>query len=172
MPFEINKSLEWIAKALGRSVRSTAPDNLPREVVEGISSVIDVLGWDRYVDARTSVETIGTAVNAIEGPVCPEGEARLVWPASIIHNDGAGPHFIWIDLVETRGEPNTFGITCSQNVSASLASTRPIGLTGPQLLLPGDFLRGRSDGTLPPATDLILRQVFVRLELGEYVPPL
>lgn len=171
MPFEINKSLEWIAKSLGRSVRSTAPDNLPREVEEGIVAGIDVLGWDRYVDRRISVESIGTAVATIDGPVCPEGEARLVWPASIVHND-AVVHFISVELVETRGEPNLFGTTISPSPGVSVAALRPNTIQGPQLLLPGDFIRGRSDGTLAPGTDLVLRQVFVRLELGEYMPPL
>ncbi len=172
MAFEINKALDWIAKALGRSKKPGVSDLLPSFLEDGIRGTVDVLGWERYLERKsTSVQGVLTAQYA-NGPVTPEGQARLIIAASVTHNAVAGK-ILDIQLVETRGSTVGLGtpITIS-GISVNSLSGVNIPLLNPVLLLPGDFIRGgRANAAFGAGEQATLFLAWLELALGEYVPP-
>ncbi len=173
MAFEINKSLEWIAKALGRSKKPGVSDRLPSFLEDGIRGTVDILGWERYLERKSSrIQGVVTAQFA-NGPVTPEGQLRLVVGAAVHHTDPI-TRVLKIELVETRGSdvPSGAAIGIAADGQTALSPDRALTLDRHVILAPGDFIRGgRNAGTFGAGTEAILTLMWLELDLGEYVPP-
>ncbi len=170
MPFKINKSLEWLAKSLGRSIKPGESDALPSFVEDGIGAQVDVLGWERYSERQTS-QVIGAAtVDRADSLPTPNNVARLVTEASGVHGDTVTQHALMIQLVTRRNVTSgTPPSVLTLNTSLiELLNGIELPITRRVLLLPGDFLRIRSNTVLGATFVMALNVAFIDIEIGEY----
>ncbi len=170
MAFKINKSLDWLAKTLGRSVKPGEEDALPSFIQDGIVAQADVLGWERYSERQTS-QVIGAAtVDRADSLPTPNNVARLVTEASGVHGDTATLHALMIQLVTRRnvtsGTPPSV-LTLNTSLIEILNGIE-VPITRRVLLLPGDFLRIRSNTVLGATFVMALNVAFIDIEIGEY----
>lgn len=167
MSFKIQNSLDWVAKALGRSLGPESGGEVPGEVDDGIKATIDALGWDRYRLAFTDNNFPLGPRQDTDATVVPEGEARLIVHAAGSHTDGAASHYLSFQKRYSGAPAPAFvGVPCNASL---VAANQEIVLLSPVLLLPGDFLRIHSHDAVGVVL-LGLTTGFLTLAIGEYVP--
>ncbi len=173
MPFEINKPLEWLAKALGRSKRPGAGDRLPRVVQEQIVAGVDVLGWERFLERQVEVTTVAGALTEVEHDVIPEGICRLVLNANFVHTVIAENLRMWIAIRTRRSGSEVDCMAPRGNAADTVVPVdTPVGIVRPVLLLPGDRLVGLVQTATNAGSTSILTSMFIDLPPGEYIPGL
>jgi len=168
LSYRVQRSLTWIAKALGidRSSARGAELDAPATVVDTIQPVVFAKGWQVLARENHETRTYTTAgvTTETDGDTPPDGEEWLVIAAAAFHTQAAAKTIL-IELQNIGGGP---GVTLSQQVGV-LNSVFTF-LPRPILLVPGQRLAAVVVQAVGAGFNLNLRMAFAKLQPGEYIP--
>jgi len=161
---KIKRAITWIRRALEITERNEIPDSIAGEIVPSL----DAFGWDR-LNETVFQNTAGTNVSTVSGPAVPQDVLRVVLEASVETSNALLAFTMWIDHFDSRAG-TSIGVM-RPIISPISAIVIRNGMQRPLVIMrPGDQLRGRCTPATGAAETLTLRQKFVDLPVGEYIP--
>lgn len=156
---KVKRSFVWLRKVM----RITEKTTLPGEILGDIRPILDTFGWDLLTRTeRLRAVSPGVTFNVLL-PTVPEDEAHLVIACDVFHNEGAAKDLTI--LYRNRG-----------GLDVALTNTGGTGqffhrvLERPFLVNAGERLIGNSRNSINGGFDFTISALFIRLDLGEYVP--
>jgi len=167
MADKIKRAIIWLRKSLDITERTDVPGSINDE----IRPILDAFGWDRLKEVENSTVS-GTATTSVNGPTVPDDVIRLVVMCSVNHTDRSVLvfHHLWVDLKPPGA--NSVGVSRPQSVPGSAAAEEiRVPVQRKFLMRPGENLRARASPATGVGITLEMRQLFVDLPIGEYVPP-
>lgn len=163
---KVKRAFVWMRKSL-RIIDKTT---LPGEIVGEIRPIIDLFGWERLNESTARITTSGANVNTITSTAVPADVLRLILEASVETSNTALAFTVWMDHLDDETNVNV-GVMRPLDIPISGVSIRS-AITRPVFMRPGDQLSGRCTPATGVGETLTLRERFVDLSIGEYIPAL
>ena len=152
--------LIWMRRALGIIEKTT----LPGEIVGEVRPTLDTFGWDKLSEPeRQSVQVVGT-IFEVSLPPAGDDELLYVFAVDVVHTDGVSAKDIGIFLVDDTGLETSISTT----IGLSANFHRSVGF--PVVVPPRFLLRARSRNAIITPSLFTISALFVRLDVGEYIP--
>lgn len=164
---KIKRAIIWLRKSL----EVTEKTELPGTITDEIRPILDAFGWDRLKEVQNNTVS-GTATTSVDGPVVPPDVIRLIVLCSVNHTEPLITvfHHLWVDLKPPGA--NSVGVSRPQSVPGSAAAEEiRVPIQRKFLMRPGENLRARASPATGVGITLEMRQLFVDLPFGEYIPP-
>lgn len=158
----INRPFSWLKKVL----EITEETDVPQVVSEQVRPVIDVFGWERFATPFTLTSTSPGATSIVSLPLVPDGEIHYCLAAHITHDDPVGSKDYSIMIVDAQGNQTAVTRTVGQSANFFLELDRPV------VIPPGGRMRGLSRNAIAGGSNFVISGLFVRLDIGEYLPAL
>jgi len=161
----INRAFSWLKKALQITEKTVAPDSLLFDV----RPTMDLFGWERFTEIEGN-NASATNTFQVDGSTVPVGVLRYVLGASVETDAAVVTETIWLELVEETSalvgliQPFLAIPRDGAGREVKAALMRPI------VMKPGDFLRGKCNPVLAAGEAITIREIFVDIPVGEYIP--
>jgi len=158
----INRAFSWLKKVLQITEKTVAPDSL----LPDVRSTLDLFAWERLAEPVTRQFAAGAlAANVVGLPTVPDGVMRYYQYLSVGHDDPAGGGLSL--SLQIRSAGFDFGVDIIH--VDQLPDPMKSGITKPLLLRPGESLFCFSDPAPAAGQQLLIRGMFIDIEVGEYI---